>query len=630
MRLLGAEVLRRRRRQPDAEGRDQRSDARLGHQRRRHLLPARLGARPASVSADGARVPVGDRPRGARADARARPAACRTPSSPASAAAATPSASSTRSSTIASVRLIGVEAGGEQIAPRPARRAVRRRQRRRAAGHAHVRAAGRGRQHRADALDLGRARLRGGRARARVAARRSAAPSTPTSPTPRRSRRFRRWRGSKGILPALESAHAIALRAAARARARAGRRSCSSTSRAAATRTCRRVEKALGERRTAQARCRASPTRSRDCARRGAPGLVTYMTAGDPDLPRSAEILQALDRAGADVLEVGVPFSDPLADGPVIQRATERALAAGGSLRDGAGADRASVRPQIAAPIVIFSYANPMLRMGAGALCAPGRARPASTACWRSICRSKKRASSATRWRRPGLIQSSCSARRRPTRGSGRRRSSGSGFLYGISRLGVTGARDAVAAGAEALVRRIRAHTTLPIALGFGISRPEHVARSRRATPTPRWSAARWCRSIAEASAVAGPRRARRRVRAVAEGRNGARTCATLDDLRNDIDRVDEVLVRLLNERARVRVRDRPAEEGAGRRGLSAGAREAGARARARASRSEGPLGAGRDRAAVRAHHRRSAAARAARRARRGRAERTSADRAGT
>src|SRR5258708_23218397 len=63
------------------------------------------------------------------------------------------------------------------------------------------------------------------------------------------------------------------------------------------------------------------------------PGLVTYTTAGDPDLPRSAEILKALDRAGADVLEVGVPFSDPLADGPVIQRATERALAAGGTLR---------------------------------------------------------------------------------------------------------------------------------------------------------------------------------------------------------------------------------------------------------------------------------------------------------
>ena len=89
----------RRRRQPDAEGRDQRGDARLGGQRHRHLLPARLGARAASVSADGARVPVGDRPRGARSRCWSRPAACRTSSSRASAAAATPSASSTRSST---------------------------------------------------------------------------------------------------------------------------------------------------------------------------------------------------------------------------------------------------------------------------------------------------------------------------------------------------------------------------------------------------------------------------------------------------------------------------------------------------------------------------------------------------
>jgi tryptophan synthase alpha chain len=92
-------------------------------------------------------------------------------------------------------------------------------------------------------------------------------------------------------------------------------------------------------------------------------GLVTYTTAGDPDLPRSAEVLKALDRAGADVLEVGVPFSDPLADGPVIQRATERAIAAGGNLRASL-AMIADVRPSVKAPIVVFSYANPMLRLG--------------------------------------------------------------------------------------------------------------------------------------------------------------------------------------------------------------------------------------------------------------------------
>src|SRR5438094_9848304 len=85
------------------------------------------------------------------------------------------------------------------------------------------------------------------------------------------------------------------------------------------------------------------------------PGLVTFTTAGDPDLPRSAEILMALSRGGADVLEVGVPFSDPLADGPVIQRATERALAAGSSLRASLSLVR-QVRSHVSAPIVMFSY----------------------------------------------------------------------------------------------------------------------------------------------------------------------------------------------------------------------------------------------------------------------------------
>src|SRR3954466_11853471 len=93
------------------------------------------------------------------------------------------------------------------------------------------------------------------------------------------------------------------------------------------------------------------------------PGLITYTTAGDPDLPRTADILRALDRAGADVIEVGVPFSDPLADGPVIQRATERALAAGGSLR-ATLALIAGIRARVNAPIVLFSYANPLLRLG--------------------------------------------------------------------------------------------------------------------------------------------------------------------------------------------------------------------------------------------------------------------------
>ena len=204
------------------------------------------------------------------------------------------------------------------------------------------------------------------------------------------------------------------------------------------------------------------------------PGLVTYTTAGDPDLARSAEILKALDRAGADVLEVGVPFSDPLADGPVIQRATERALAAGGSLR-ATLAMIATVRPHVKAPIVIFSYANPMLRLGLDAF-----ARQAADAGVDGVLALDLPIEEAGGFRETLaaagidtiflLSPTTTEARIR------RAAELGSGFLYGISRLGVTGARAEVASGAEAMVRRIRAHTALPIALGFGISRPEHVA----------------------------------------------------------------------------------------------------------------------------------------------------------
>jgi tryptophan synthase alpha chain len=204
------------------------------------------------------------------------------------------------------------------------------------------------------------------------------------------------------------------------------------------------------------------------------PGLVTYTTAGDPDLPRSAEILKALDRAGADVLEVGVPFSDPLADGPVIQRAAERALASGGNLRQ-ALALIAGIRAEIAAPIVLFSYANPLLRMGLDAF-----ARQASEAGVDGVLALDLPIEEA------GPFRETLSAAAldtifllSPTTTEARIRKAaelGSGFLYGISRLGVTGARAEVASGAETLARRIRALTTMPIALGFGISRPEHVA----------------------------------------------------------------------------------------------------------------------------------------------------------
>ena len=204
------------------------------------------------------------------------------------------------------------------------------------------------------------------------------------------------------------------------------------------------------------------------------PGLVTYTTAGDPDLPRSAEILRALDRAGADVLEVGVPFSDPLADGPVIQRATERAIRAGGSLRASL-AMIAKIRPRLTAPVVVFSYANPMLRLGLDAF-----ARQAADAGVDGVLALDLPIEEAGGFRETLaaagidtiflLSPTTTDARIR------RAAELGSGFLYGISRLGVTGARAQVSADAETMVSRIRQHTAMPVALGFGISSPEQVA----------------------------------------------------------------------------------------------------------------------------------------------------------
>ncbi|MGE0443724.1 MAG: tryptophan synthase subunit alpha [Vicinamibacterales bacterium] len=202
-------------------------------------------------------------------------------------------------------------------------------------------------------------------------------------------------------------------------------------------------------------------------------GLVTYITAGDPDLPRTEGIIRALDRAGADVLEIGVPFSDPLADGPIIQRATERALASGTTLA-GVLDLLARVRKDVQAPFVVFSYANPILRLGAERFA--DRAAEAGVDGVLVLDLPIEEADDfrnlmAARGIDTILLLS-------PTTTDARLRKAatlGSGFLYAISRLGVTGVRDTLADGAEEMVARIRAVTDLPVALGFGISKPEHV-----------------------------------------------------------------------------------------------------------------------------------------------------------
>jgi tryptophan synthase alpha chain len=231
-------------------------------------------------------------------------------------------------------------------------------------------------------------------------------------------------------------------------------------------------------------------------ADRSQPGLVTYITAGDPDLQRTEGILLALQRGGADVLEVGVPWSDPLADGPVIQRATERALASGTTLsgvldmiRRLRGSDplhkttqggaegqnlESSREAGLTLPIVIFSYANPILRMGAERFA--DRAREAGVDGVLVLDLPIEEAGDfrtlmASRGIDTILLLSPTTTDERLRRAA----ALGGGFLYAISRLGVTGARDAIAEGAEEMVRRIRSVSPLPVALGFGISKPEHV-----------------------------------------------------------------------------------------------------------------------------------------------------------
>jgi tryptophan synthase alpha chain len=203
------------------------------------------------------------------------------------------------------------------------------------------------------------------------------------------------------------------------------------------------------------------------------PGLVTYVTAGDPDLARSRAILLALARGGADVIEVGVPFSDPIADGPVIQRASERALRAGGNLSTTLDLV-ASVRRDIAAPLVLFTYVNPVLRLGVDEFVTRAGAAGVDGVLLLDLpieeAEPTRRALDAHGIDQIFLVS--------PTTTDARLQAAarlGRGFLYAISRLGVTGARDAVATTAKPLVDRIRAVTPMPVALGFGVSTPDHV-----------------------------------------------------------------------------------------------------------------------------------------------------------
>lgn len=207
------------------------------------------------------------------------------------------------------------------------------------------------------------------------------------------------------------------------------------------------------------------------------PGLVIYLTAGDPDLETTRDIaLSAID-AGADVIELGVPFSDPLADGPVIQRASERAVARGVRLTDvlQVAKQLRAARPQCG--LVIFSYLNPVVHMGMKQFCAAAREAGADGVLLTDMIVEEAQEYLAE-MKANDLAPVFLAA---PTSPDARLKAiaeASRGFVYAISRVGITGTQQQIAGDASELVTRLRRFTQplgIPIAVGFGISNAEHV-----------------------------------------------------------------------------------------------------------------------------------------------------------
>jgi tryptophan synthase alpha chain len=205
------------------------------------------------------------------------------------------------------------------------------------------------------------------------------------------------------------------------------------------------------------------------------PGLVVYLTAGDPDLPTTREIALAAIDAGANVLELGVPFSDPVADGPVIQRASERAVANGTKLSDvlALAADLHRERPD--AGLVIFTYFNPVLRFGLERFCATAKEAGVDGVLITDMI-VEEADEYLEHLQRHHLAPIFLAAPTSPDARLQRIAQASQGFVYAISRTGITGTQQALASDAEQLVNRLRKFTDLPVAVGFGISNAEHFA----------------------------------------------------------------------------------------------------------------------------------------------------------
>jgi tryptophan synthase alpha chain len=207
--------------------------------------------------------------------------------------------------------------------------------------------------------------------------------------------------------------------------------------------------------------------------RLGRGGFIPFITAGDPDLATTESLLIELAAAGADIIELGVPFSDPVADGETIQRASERALRNGVTVRDALRCTR-NVRQHIDVPIILFSYFNPLLQFGEERL-----AIAANEAGIDGVLVTDLIPEEAESWTRtllrhgldPIFLVAPTTSDERLAHIAQQAR----GFIYAVSRAGVTGARDQMTGDAEALVNRVRAVSDLPVAVGFGISTPEQV-----------------------------------------------------------------------------------------------------------------------------------------------------------
>jgi len=203
-------------------------------------------------------------------------------------------------------------------------------------------------------------------------------------------------------------------------------------------------------------------------------GIIAYLTAGDPNPEATPGLVAALERGGADLIELGVPFSDPIADGPVIQQAGDRAIAAGTTLAK-VLAIAVEIRKRSEIPLLLFTYLNPALRYGFERLARDAKAAGIDGCLLIDV--SVEEARDYVNVMREAELDTVFLAA--PTSTEERLKlvaEYSSGFIYLVSRTGITGERASISDAALPLIARMRAHTTLPLAMGFGVSKPEHVA----------------------------------------------------------------------------------------------------------------------------------------------------------